>query len=164
MSIREVFFIRHAKSSWADSSLQDIERPLNKRGLRDGPFMAQKLREVRANIDVALISPAKRAMATFDFFSEEIEFKETRIDRRIYHAWPDQLIRILTELDEDVTSAVVFGHNPGFTDVYNTFAKAPISNLPTCGIFQLICSSTWDDMDTTNTESGHLLYPKMYVR
>ncbi|NJN77631.1 MAG: hypothetical protein HC803_04300 [Saprospiraceae bacterium] len=43
--MKTVLFIRHAKSSWKDVNLKDIERPLNKRGLRDAPFMGRKLKE-----------------------------------------------------------------------------------------------------------------------
>ncbi|MDO8947878.1 MAG: hypothetical protein Q7U88_12085 [Desulfocapsaceae bacterium] len=35
--MKTLYFIRHAKSRWADPSLADQDRPLNKRGLRDAP-------------------------------------------------------------------------------------------------------------------------------
>ncbi len=35
-----LYFIRHAKSSWDDVSLDDHDRPLNKRGQHDGPVTA----------------------------------------------------------------------------------------------------------------------------
>ncbi len=37
--------VRHAKSSWAEPGLADIDRPLNKRGKRDAPEMGRRLKE-----------------------------------------------------------------------------------------------------------------------
>ena len=164
MNNRRAYFIRHAKSSWADPTLKDFDRPLNKRGLRDGPNMASKMKSVVDYVDLALCSPAVRTRATMSLFANEITFGNIVFNKHIYHAWPDALVQILQELDDDLKSIMVFGHNPGFTEVFNLFAKAPIANLPTCGIFELECRSTWDDMDTTNTDARLLMYPKMFVR
>ena len=35
--------VRHAKSSWKDTSLADRDRPLNKRGKRDAPEMGRRI-------------------------------------------------------------------------------------------------------------------------
>ena len=43
--MKRLMLIRHAKSSWANPGLTDMERPLNNRGLRDAPAMAKYLRE-----------------------------------------------------------------------------------------------------------------------
>ena len=36
---------RHAKSSWQDHVLGDVDRPLNKRGQRDAPEMGRRLHQ-----------------------------------------------------------------------------------------------------------------------
>ena len=59
--MKTVYFCRHAKSSWKDLSLRDIERPLNKRGKKDAPMMAERLRDMGAQPDAILSSPANRA-------------------------------------------------------------------------------------------------------
>jgi len=41
---RTILFMRHAKSSWADSKQKDLDRPLNKRGKRDAPAMGRYLK------------------------------------------------------------------------------------------------------------------------
>ena len=41
--MKTIYLIRHAKSDWSDTTLRDFDRPLNKRGLHDAPFMAEKL-------------------------------------------------------------------------------------------------------------------------
>ena len=43
--MKKLFLIRHSKSSWSDLSLEDFERPLNKRGKKDAPFMGNILKK-----------------------------------------------------------------------------------------------------------------------
>ncbi len=161
--MKQVFIVRHAKSSWADPSLDDIDRPLNKRGKRDGPFMARKLAELVPHVDMILCSPARRARDTCKYFVKEIEVGRVTIDDAIYHAWPERIIERLQSLDEEVRSAMVFGHNPGLTSLYNHFSEEYLDNLPTCGIFELECSGKWSEMDPSNTSAKQLLYPKQFL-
>jgi phosphohistidine phosphatase len=62
--MKTIIIIRHAKSSWSDLRLDDFDRPLNKRGKRNAPFMGQKLKEKKIMPDIILSSPAKRARKT----------------------------------------------------------------------------------------------------
>ena len=43
--MKQLILVRHAKSSWKDAGIEDHDRPLNKRGERDAPYMAQVLKE-----------------------------------------------------------------------------------------------------------------------
>jgi len=38
--MKKLLLYRHAKSSWEDPLLNDYDRPLALRGLRDAPYMA----------------------------------------------------------------------------------------------------------------------------
>ena len=68
---KTLLLIRHAKSSWNDSSVSDFERPLNERGKKDAPIMANRLLEKKVKIDVFISSPAKRASRTATVFAKE---------------------------------------------------------------------------------------------
>lgn len=41
--MKKLYLVRHAKSSWEDITLDDFDRPLNKRGEKDAPFMGKLL-------------------------------------------------------------------------------------------------------------------------
>ena len=41
--MKEIIFIRHAKSDWTSGISSDHERPLNGRGMRDGMNMSKYL-------------------------------------------------------------------------------------------------------------------------
>ena len=53
---KTLYLVRHAKSSWKDMGLADFDRPLNKRGKNDAPFMGEKLKEQipRQQFDIAI--------------------------------------------------------------------------------------------------------------
>ena len=86
--MKTVILVRHAKSSWKDSSLKDYDRPLNKRGKRDAPFMGKKIREREILPDLILSSPAKRARKTAIRVAEEIGYPKEKIqyDDKMYHS------------------------------------------------------------------------------
>ena len=74
--MKRLYLIRHAKSSWKDSSLDDFERPLNKRGRRDAPFMGKRLYRHHVRPDLVISSPAKRAISTSQLIAKEIDFPQ----------------------------------------------------------------------------------------
>ena len=71
--------VRHAKSSWDIGTLNDFERPLNDRGKKDAPAMAQRLADRKILIDAFVSSPAKRAKKTAELFCETLNKKEDDI-------------------------------------------------------------------------------------
>ena len=83
--MKELILIRHAKSSWSNPLLEDFERPLNKRGERDAPFMAKILKQKEINPDLIISSPSKRTKDTLDFFIKEFDYKgEIIFEESIY--------------------------------------------------------------------------------
>ena len=70
--MKKLYLIRHAKSSWKDITLDDFDRPLNKRGKTDAPFMAQKLKDKNIYPDIIISSPAKRAKSTAKAFKKNL--------------------------------------------------------------------------------------------
>ena len=77
--MKTVLILRHAKSSWSNPSLADIDRPLNKRGKNDAPRMGTLIKEQDIVPDLILSSPALRARKTAEAVSEYSGF-EGQID------------------------------------------------------------------------------------
>jgi phosphohistidine phosphatase len=162
--MKNLFLIRHAKSSWADPSLDDHERPLNGRGKRDAPRMAEWLRSQGARPDVLLSSTAQRAQRTARYFAKTYGIDKSAILRRaaIYEAAPDALLRLIHELKDEWDTVFLFGHNPGFTSLANLFPGEHIDNVPTCGIVRLEADvEHWTDFGPTTARQRAFYYPKM---
>ena len=165
MNKKTLCLIRHAKSSWADPSLDDFDRPLNNRGKRDAPFMAQVLYEQLAKVDKIVSSPAKRAFSTASTFADTfgIPVQDIKKEERIYEAFPSVIFDVICSLDDQWTTVLLFGHNPAFTSVANHFSPFFTDNVPTCGIVQVISSTEqWTDFSSDNSIVQAYHYPKQY--
>lgn len=134
--MKTLFLIRHAKSSWAEPGLHDFDRPLNKRGHRDAPVMAQRLIDKDLIFDQILSSPANRAKTTAQYFAAAMELTEAQLqfNKDIYEAWESNLVEIIQGVGSEVNRLALFGHNPTFTTFANKLCGASILNVPTCGI------------------------------
>jgi phosphohistidine phosphatase len=160
---KRLTLLRHAKSSWADSSLDDHDRPLNKRGERDAPLMGRRLREKQRRPSLILTSPAKRARQTARRIAREIgyplEFMQT--ERELYLASPETILGIIAAQDNAFNDIVVCGHNPGITELANRLSAVSIDNVPTCGMVFLEAEiDDWSQLENTRCTLLQFDYPK----
>jgi len=138
--MKKLYLIRHAKSSWDHPDLDDFDRPLNKRGLKDAPRMGKRLKEKRITPDVMLSSPAERALATCQAIARVLGFDNAKIktNQKLYHASEDGILDVIRNLKDSPRDSeevvLLFGHNPGLTEFANVLLNQTINNIPTCGV------------------------------
>lgn len=111
--MKQIFLMRHAKSSWDDPSLEDIDRPLSKRGRRAGKAMAGYFRKAGLAPETVLCSTSVRARQTLDLLHPVLGETPVLFDDRLYEAAAGTLLARLQELPDDCASVLVIGHNPG---------------------------------------------------
>ena len=163
--VKTLFIIRHAKSSWDASNIDDFERPLNDRGKRDAPRMGKRLKEKDIQPTLLLSSPAKRALSTAKRIAKVLKYPKDDIktDRRLYHADEETMLTIVRELKEKQDVVMIFSHNPGLTEFVNSLmdGELDIDNVPTCGVvaFQFNFDS-WKDVDWGKGKLLFFDYPK----
>ncbi|HEX9970682.1 MAG TPA: histidine phosphatase family protein, partial [bacterium] len=136
--MKRLFLIRHAKSSWDEPDVADIDRPLNNRGKRDAPVMGERLKkEHKAKPDLILSSPAKRALRTAKIIAKEIDYPEGKIEIKdsLYGSGVQAMLNIIQYLDGSLNEVMLFGHNPDLTSLANYLSNQHVDNIPTCGIF-----------------------------
>ena len=163
--MKELYIIRHAKSSWADLELRDLDRPLNKRGMRDAPFMARLLKGKGIEADALVSSPAKRAHDTALHFAREMKLStgQVHLEAKIYEATPSRLLEIVREFSDEWGCVLVFGHNPTLTSFINLFASEYMANLPTCGVAHLVSTADkWSELGNANTQLKELFFPRQF--
>ncbi len=144
--MKTLYLVRHAKSSWKYPSLDDFERPLNKRGRKNAPFMGKILKKLKVTPDLVISSPANRAAMTARIISATINYPLENIvySEAIYEFSEDALIRVINKIDDSVNSSMVVGHNPAINGLANYIGDQPISNIPTCGVYCLdLDISSW---------------------
>jgi phosphohistidine phosphatase len=161
--MKTLLIIRHAKSSWDNANLNDIDRPLNDRGKRDGPVMAARLIKSGVSIDCFISSPAKRARQTAELFAHAFEKKEKDIVQlpQLYHAEVQDFRQVVESLEDQYNSVAIFSHNPGITAFANILASVRLDNMPTCSIFSVRnTAGSWKDFFQTDSTFWFFDYPK----
>jgi phosphohistidine phosphatase len=114
--MRQVWLLRHAKSSWDDPTLADQDRPLAPRGMREAATMASYLASVEPP-SVVLCSAGLRARQTLAAVLPSLGFPlEVGIEPTLYTFDADVVIERLRRLDDVLTSIMVVGHNPAFEE------------------------------------------------
>ena len=164
--MKKIFLIRHAKSSWTNSDLTDLERPLNERGLRDAPIMAKILSQKCDKPQLALCSPARRAISTAEIF-ESIWWKDlkTIVDPILYEGSTSTILDFLASIDDQIDTLVAVFHNPNITNLSNLLANANIRNVPTCGVVSLTLKTKvqkWKELQVGTCSLLGFDYPKKF--
>lgn len=163
--MKTLYIVRHAKSSWDDLTLDDFDRPLNKRGKHDAPLMGNLLNKMGVDPELMLSSPAKRAKATAIAIAEQLDKpkKDIVFNEDIYHASASELIRIISKTDKHINSLMLFGHNPGLTFLANRFFPAIIDNIPTTGVVAVELSiESWSEIEEAEGRLVFFEYPKKH--
>jgi phosphohistidine phosphatase len=144
-----LLILRHAKSSWDDSTLDDHERPLNARGERDAPRMGQFLRAEGLCPDIIVSSDAVRARRTAEIIAR-ITGGQLLLDSRLYHASAFEIIDVLRDvIRQDVATVMVVGHNPGLEELIAQLTGARDA-LPTAALAHIPLSiERWSDLDSS---------------
>lgn len=142
-----LYLFRHAKSSWDDPALDDFDRPLNKRGEKNAPLMGEVMRKRGVEPDTVLCSPALRTKQTAKLALKAAGLKtEPVYDERIYLASTPALLSVIGELGNDVSTALLVGHNPGLSDLLE-FVSGTMDQFPTAALARVALEiQRWKDI------------------
>ena len=158
-----LYLVRHAKSSWKDGSLSDMDRPLNKRGRRNSPEMGRRMREQGHKPDLIISSPANRAQTTARNIARELDIDESEIvtDKDLYFSGAVGMLGVLEGVDDRYRKVMMTGHNPTMEYLANQLGHTNVISMPTCAVAIIgFDMASWADVNSTN---GVLLgydYPK----
>jgi phosphohistidine phosphatase len=161
--MRQLTIVRHAKSSWDDPELSDFERPLNERGRRDAPRMALWTRQAVGVPDRIVSSPALRAITTARIFADGlgVDNDHLLIQARIYEASLATLLRLVRGFDDADRHVMMFGHNPGLSELAHALARCPFDDLPTCAVVHIeLPVRHWAEIAEHNGELLRYQFPK----
>ncbi|GAB3518052.1 SixA phosphatase family protein [Photobacterium alginatilyticum] len=156
-----LFLVRHAKSSWDDPTLDDHERPLNDRGMKNAPEMVHRLNAWQTGPQLIISSSALRAAQTAYFFSKGLS-SEPKLETcsELYTESAFDLLDVIKDSSTQVDRLMVVCHNPAINDLVNMLGLH-IDNMPTCGVavfaFEVDC---WQAVVSEQAEAIYYDYPK----
>lgn len=137
-----LILLRHSKSDWSGNEA-DIDRPLAKRGRRQAAEAGQWLATYVDRIDVAVVSTAERARATWDLVAAELgERPETRHEEAAYAASVNELLDIIRGLGEQLGTVILVGHNPELEDLSEALLGTRVA-LPTSALAVIDFDGPW---------------------
>jgi phosphohistidine phosphatase len=160
---KNLFIIRHGKSDWDRPGVSDIDRPLKERGIRDAHEMAKRGLEQGLVPDLIISSPANRALNTARIFSKVLGYSPDSIliNQDLYLAESDEIMEVIAAADNSSNTLMLFGHNPGFTELTDDLSNLNIDNLPTTGMVLLkFKAESWEEISKKCLTSEFFDFPK----
>jgi len=106
--MKQLIVTRHAKSSWDSDASSDFYRPLNKRGIRDTPIMAERLNKHGTLPELVLSSTAVRALETTDLLMTTLGLNKDQLltTDSIYEAPVPALEHAIATLPDHISIAM----------------------------------------------------------
>jgi phosphohistidine phosphatase len=161
--MKQLILCRHAKSSWKHQGLDDIDRPLNRRGKENALLMGERLAGRRMIPDLILSSPAKRARKTAVRLCRGMQASKEliRIKKALYATDCTGLLKVISKTDDCYKRVMLIGHNHELTRLANLLAPVDIYNVPTCGVVVYrLAVKRWLNVGQARAELLFFDYPK----
>lgn len=161
---KTILIMRHAKSSWDDSSQKDFDRPLNKRGRKDAPAMGKYLLGSGLIPGHIISSPAQRARETILKVSDAVGVKENIIqwNEDLYYEGVEAYLKAIRSTPSAVVIVLVAGHNPTVEQTVAKLSGGAVRKAMTTANIACFLSSaeSWSEISERNSEFKWLRSPK----
>ncbi len=156
---RQLYLLRHAKSSWADLALDDHDRPLAPRGRREARYLADHIQQTGITPELVLCSTSLRTRQTLMPLVPCLQGEvEILLERTLYRTDLDTLLERLRAVPESVPSLLLIGHNPELHELVLHLATPSEqleqlrANLPTATLVTLHGTSSWRHLAESELE------------
>jgi phosphohistidine phosphatase len=153
--VRRLHLLRHAKSSWADTRLEDRERPLAPRGEQALTLLARHIGRAGVAPGLVLCSPARRTRMTLAGIAAALPRDvRTVVEDELYGASERVLFARLRQVPDAVSEVMVIGHNPGLEELAVSLAGSGDGSLrarlmtkfPTGALATFSFSARWAEL------------------
>jgi phosphohistidine phosphatase len=129
--MKRLSLLRHAKSSWNDSTKDDFDRPLNRRGREAAVLMGAFLDENAGAPDCVLCSSAVRTRETLELMAPLFSARpHIEHSRGLYLASPPDILRSIGAAPQQYAHILVIAHNPGLHMLALDLADPARSSAP----------------------------------
>jgi len=140
-----LFLMRHAKSSWKSNAQYDHQRPLNARGIRDAPTIANHLESQGMLPDLVLSSDSQRTTLTWQHMQSNLSNPiPIQYFKALYHGSFMDIQNQILSLNNPPQKIMVLGHNPGWENTASLLTGRTI-DMTTANVVILLHSEHWTD-------------------
>jgi phosphohistidine phosphatase len=152
--MKMLLLLRHAKSSWKDSNIDDHERRLKKRGRKEARKMGRLIAAESLMPEAIVSSSARRCRQTADHIVHHSDYRgEVRLTPELYDADVARLSAVAGKLNDQAARVMLIGHNPGLEEFLESLVGEH-TPLGTCALAQVeLPIDRWADLsnDTRGT-------------
>ena len=156
-----ITLIRHGKAEMPSIGGDDFERGLIQRGIQNAEVVGQFMRAHKLLPDLVLVSPARRALQTYEVMSACWTTPPRVVyEKELYDVSADTLLRLIVERGRDVESLAVVGHNPSLVVLLTHLVgladgEVNLGYFPTCCFADIGFDTV--KIGDINPEEGRLL-------
>ncbi len=161
--MRTVTLIRHAKSSWEDSSLQDLIRPLSSRGIENTTLLGNYIFVKKFTLDKILCSPATRAIHTAINLGDWIGYphKNIKISKVLYYGKVGNVVKTLQQQNDKYNHICMVGHEPLLSELAEYLCGSAPEKFVTCGMLTIQFDVLlWEDINKCSGKMESFITPK----
>jgi len=160
--VKTVILFRHGKSDWDAPVGSDHERPLAARGRKAADRMGRFLAERGEVPQLAIASTALRARDTLDRAVQAGEWGcEVEVRDDLYLPSPYGLLDILKQQPEPLTSVMLVGHQPAWSETLSLLVGGGYFRFPTAAMARVdVAVQRWEEIDSGFGELRWLVTPK----
>lgn len=165
MTARSLVLLRHAKAD-NPPGVADDKRPLSSRGHADAQAAGAWL-ATRHVPELVLCSPTKRTRQTWHGVAANLPAAAdpvVRYERRLYLGGADELLELVRETEDPVSTVLLIGHNPTLSQLafdLDPEGRLDSDGLRTCGLTVHTVDGPWSGcgprqapISTTHTARG----------
>ena len=156
--MKTLYIVRHAKASQNITGLKDWERPLMSMGIERANKISGILKKKKTYPDKIISSHAFRAINTAIIFAKNLEYPVNNIEitTGFYGNNSSDIIDIISEQSNEISSLMVFGHNPVWTELYNILSEEKLAHLSTSAVCYI--QFEMDDWNKILTKKGKSVF------
>ena len=156
--------MRHAKASPSQPGVSDFDRPLLDEGRDAAERIGKFLKNQMQTVDAALSSPAMRSRQTTAAVLKAAGFSlNVHADQRLYEGGSGRLLETLSEVDENLNSVLLVGHNPVLEELVQLLTQETVSLSPGT-LTQIDLEGTpWSEIGSTTNKLRRVVRPKELI-
>lgn len=155
--MKTLYLLRHADTV---HSFPDFTRELTSKGMRQAVMLSEYMSAHNIFPDTVLSSDAIRTRQTL----AHINTAHTSFLNILYNASAETILKIISDLDDNLNSVMIVGHNPGITTAGITIGATcdkAMDFSSTCKLVAISFMGLWRDMKSPF--HSHVFIPEVEV-
>jgi len=161
--VKHIILVRHATAVKRDPEKPDFDRSLKKSGRKESREMTERLKDLKVRPGLFVSSPANRALETAEIFAKGLKHPVKKIEKieKLYdEISPEEFLELISGLDDQFDSAIIFGHDPSFTEFAQFLIPGFDGDLPKCGVLGVeVDVAVWADVVPELVKKMYFFYP-----